>query len=203
MNGKWLFLPAFKLFTKLADYQHPRAVTTRHGFLPGSLSGANAKPLLLASLLWLTLWLPAQSILVIEKSDHSKNYKYRVNDRIVLQIKKSKTPVHGDISRINDSVIILDYLVPVALKDVEYVFRPYWIKRWLPQFLTTAGLGYIALDVTNNIIVDVGPVLNPHVLLTGGILTAAGLVVAFWPDKRYAIPGKWNYKVIDFNQLKE
>ena len=52
-----------------------------------------------------------------------KNYKYYVNDFVKVKIISSDTIFSGQITKIRDSSIVLDYSNEVFIKDISIVYR--------------------------------------------------------------------------------
>jgi len=104
------------------------------------------------------------------------------------------------LNRINDSVILIDYLFEVKILDIEHVYKVRWISGFMTELGLKAGLGYFLIDVTNHIISKNYPVFEPSTMtITGGLLVTA---VAFHMIRlrKFDIGENWRLRVIDFNK---
>ncbi|MCX6271366.1 MAG: hypothetical protein NTU44_09145 [Bacteroidetes bacterium] len=147
--------------------------------------------------------LTAQQILVLEKTGTFKNYKYNKNDYISLKVRGNPKPVKGEINRISDSSIVVDYLNNIKLNEIEKIYRGRWVLTWLPRLGMIAGIGYISIDVLNNILNNIGPVFQPDVMKAGGILIGGALLLSCIGDKRYDLKRDWRLRVLNFDALKK
>jgi hypothetical protein len=142
----------------------------------------------------------AQKFLLLERPGTVKNYKYEQGNKIIVLKKGDHKKISGELNRINDSVILIDYLFEVKIADIEHVYKVRWISGFMTELGLKAGLGYFVIDVTNHIISNNYPVFEPSTLtITGGLLATA---VAFHLIRlrKFDIGENWRLRVIDFNK---
>ncbi|MHC1708389.1 MAG: hypothetical protein AB9842_12840 [Bacteroidales bacterium] len=144
----------------------------------------------------------AQKILILEKAGTVNNYKYRVNEPIYLKIKSGPDRFRGTISRLSDSTLILDYIREIKYSEVTDIYRPMWVKHWLPELLIKASIGYFVVVSINNILQHVYPVLPGDLLITTATLAGSGLIFNKLLEKHYHLDKGWRIRLLDFDQLK-
>jgi len=133
------------------------------------------------------LTMASQNILVLEKHNHRRNYKYKVDSRIILELKKQKI-ISGRISRIEDSILVIDGLYHIKISEIEYVIRKRhgFYQMWNLFFLKI-GLGYFAITTINRTIRDEQPVFTATNMIIVGSAALIGIVGKLLYVKKYRI----------------
>ena len=145
--------------------------------------------------------LTGQNILVLEKHNHRRNYKYQVNNKIILELKNQKV-VSGTITRIEDSTLVLDGLDHINISEVEFVIRKRhgFYQMWNLFFLKI-GLGYFAITTINRTIRDEQPIFDMTNMIIVGSSALIGIVGKLLYIKKYEITAEhWRlYTLLDFD----
>jgi hypothetical protein len=142
-----------------------------------------------------------QKFILLEKAGTVNNYKYYVNDRIVVNVKGSTDNIKGKISRLLDSSMIIDYNNEIKYGDIREVLRPMWVKHWLPELLIKASVGYFTVYTANNILQHMYPILTAEILLTTAGLAGAGYVLSKLLVRHYPLGTSWRIRLLDFENL--
>lgn len=143
----------------------------------------------------------SQKFLLLEKAGTVNNFKYYVNDRIVINVKGSTDNIKGKISRLSDTSLIIDYNNEIRYADISEVLRPMWIKNWLPELLVKASVGYFTVYTVNNILQHMYPVLTAEILLTTAGLMGSGIILSKLLVRHYPLGTSWRIRLLDFENL--
>ena len=150
-------------------------------------------------LLFLTISLVAQNVLVLEKPGNKKNFKYFLGDKIELQTKDSIN-MKGTITAIKDTVIVLDYYTEFSVSKIKQVSRTRWGVSILSKILMIGGAGLVVVEGINSAISSSGN-LNNNILYIGAGAAAAGALLIPLQKARYPIaPDKWKLKILEVDK---
>ncbi len=154
--------------------------------LPDMLSNYLNKFFFIIILLF-PLAMASQNILVLEKHNHRRNYKYTVDSRIILEL-KNQTVVSGIITRIEDSTLVIDGLDHIKISEIEFVIRNRrgFYQMWSLFFLKI-GLGYFAITTINRTISDEQPIFNTTNMIIVGSTALIGITGKLLYVKKYQI----------------
>ena len=143
--------------------------------------------LLLLSILLLPLLMASQNILVLEKHNHKRNYKYTVDSKVILELKNQKV-VSGRITRIEDSTLVIDGLEHIKISEIEFVIRKRrgFYQMW-NLFFRKIALGYFAITTINRTIRDEQPIFNTTNMIIVGSSALIGIVGKLLYVKKYQI----------------
>jgi hypothetical protein len=138
-------------------------------------------------LLLFSLATVSQNVVVLEKFNHKRNYKYSVGSRIILELKDQKV-VEGRITFIGDSTIVLDGLDHIKIDEIEYVIRKRhgFYQMW-NLFFKKIALGYFAITTINRTIRDERPIFNTTNLIVVGSAALIGIIGKLLYVKKYQI----------------
>jgi hypothetical protein len=147
----------------------------------------------------------AQNILVLEKQDFKKSFKYFQGDKIDLRTADSVN-LKGQITAIKDTVIMLNFYTEVKLNNIAQVNRPRWLVNILSRVLIIGGAGLILIEAANGILNERGT-MNEVVLYGGVAAVAVGALSIPFDKAKYPIaPDKWRLKILtadkEFNYQK-
>ncbi|HEX7411241.1 MAG TPA: hypothetical protein VF298_03785 [Bacteroidales bacterium] len=140
-----------------------------------------------------------QKLLILERPGTIKHFFFKTGDRIRLYDSKSMSMIHGDISRITDTVIVINMLEPVILSRVSIVYRPLTMLHIFSRTTTAAGLGYFLLTGFNNAINKKSPIIDHGTLIVSALITGAGVATSFIRYRKFALGTHWRLKVIDID----
>jgi len=138
-------------------------------------------------LLLFSITVVCQNILILEKFNHKKNYIYKVDNSITLEFKNQKI-ASGIITRIADSIIVLDGLSYININEIEYVVRKRhgFYQLW-NLFFKKIALGYFAITTINRTIRDEQPIFNTANMIIVGSAAIIGIAGKLLYVKRYKI----------------
>jgi hypothetical protein len=145
----------------------------------------------------------SQKRLILERPGTTKYYIFKVGDEITLMNNRDKRKIHGGISRIGDTSIIVNYLETADLNGIIAVYRPLKMMNLFSRVATDAGLGYFLLTGFNNSINNELPLIDHGTLVASTIVTGVGLVTRFLRYRKYNIGHAWRIKIIDLDLPKQ
>jgi len=132
----------------------------------------------------------AQSYMVVRKKGSSRRYEYRPGNYLVY-LQKGNTQFFRDrITEFADSTIVLENNI-LRLNQIETINvssafsnrAPIW--RGVEDILPAVGVGYLALDLFNNTIIDGNSfTLDEGVTTTSGALVLAGFGLKWMRRKK-------------------
>jgi hypothetical protein len=143
----------------------------------------------------------SQKILLLERPGTITNYKYRLDDKIIIKMKGNSAIIQGRISKLTDSSMVIDYMTLVRFREISTVIRPVWVQHWLPALLTEGGAAYLVLTGINDLLTKTYPIIPMDVLLTSGILITAGIGLKYALARVCDLDHKWRLRVLDFDQF--
>ncbi len=152
-------------------------------------------------LLLFSITVVSQNALILEKCNHRRNYKYKVDNKIILELKNQEV-ISGIITRIEDSTIVLDGLNNINISEIQFVIRKRhgFYQMWNLFFLKI-GLGYFAITTINRTIRDEQPIFNTTNMIIVGSAAIIGIVGKLLYVKKYQIDNiHWRvYTLIHFD----
>jgi hypothetical protein len=137
----------------------------------------------------------------IKKPGTIKRIKFYENDKIIFKVKTYRGRFKGMITNLTDTTLTLDNITVVSYKDIAKVLvdNNNSLTKVARAFLMTAGGGYIALDIVNNLITSTSPVINPRTIIIGAALVVIGQSIKWLSVKHYKIDKNHRIKYIDDN----
>ncbi|MFY0591251.1 hypothetical protein [Roseivirga sp.] len=132
----------------------------------------------------------AQSYMVVRKKGSARRYEYRPGNYLVY-LQKGNTQFFRDrITEFADSTIVLENnilrLNQIQTINVSEAFSnraPIW--RGVEDVLPIAGIGYLALDIFNDSVIDGNPIsLDEGVTTTSGALVLTGFALKWMRRKK-------------------
>jgi|GEM_PF-2242483 len=139
----------------------------------------------------------AQSYLIIEKPGKVKNFKLKPGSTLQYMQAGQQKFTTATISRLNDSVIFFNTGAHIPLNSIVAIKQGQDMMRILGNFTGLLGVGYISIDVFNNLINNIGPVFNQKTMLISGGLIVAALICKKFSTRTLHIGKPWRLKVID------
>jgi len=136
-----------------------------------------------------------QNVLMVEKIGTAKRFSYLVGDYINIKTKAKKLHLRNFLWSIEDSSIMIGTNYTVPFEDIKSVRKEIYFPKLLSKITLIAGVGFITLDVINNLI-NGQQVFNPTTLIIGGSLVGVGLVMIPLSQRNMNIGFKWKLKVI-------
>ncbi|OQX80805.1 MAG: hypothetical protein B6D61_01560 [Bacteroidetes bacterium 4484_249] len=141
----------------------------------------------------------SQNIFLLERPGSIKNYKYYVNSPIRLKIISPDTLISGEISRINDTSIIVNFANEIALKNISCIYTKRWGVSFLQKIFLFTGIPYLALSVVNGAINNDNTVVSKNTFIISGCLIGAGIALMPLTKRKHKIDNKkWRLKILNF-----
>ncbi|OEJ99653.1 hypothetical protein BFP71_08765 [Roseivirga misakiensis] len=132
----------------------------------------------------------AQSYMVVRKKGGSRRYEYRPGNYLVY-LQKGNTQFFRDrITEFADSTIVLENnilrLNQIETIDVSNAFsNRSRLLRGVEEVLPVAGVGYFALDIFNDSVIDGNRLsLDEGVTVTSGALVLSGFMLKWMRRKK-------------------
>lgn len=147
----------------------------------------------------MTGYLHCQNLLILERPGTTKYHIFKTGNSIRLYDGKSMRMIQGEISRINDTMIIINSLEPVYLSRITVVYRPLSMLHLFSRTATTAGLGYLILTGFNNAINSKSTLIDHGTLIVSAAITGVGVATSFIRYRKFVLGTNWRLKVIDLN----
>jgi hypothetical protein len=148
-------------------------------------------------LICITGSLQAQKLLVLERPGTTKYYIFKIGDEIRLTDDRNSRKIHGGISRITDTSIIVNYLEIIDPAKVTAVYRPLTMLQIFSRAATDAGLGYFLLTGVNNAINHNSPLIDHGTLVASSIVTGSGVATRFLKYRKFTIGNSWRLRIMD------
>lgn len=142
-----------------------------------------------------------QKILLLEKAGTVNNYKYHVNEPIVLKVNGVNGKVKGTINKLTDTSMVLDFVTEIKFRSITDIYRPTWVGHWLPEVFIKASIGYFLVVGINNLLQHVYPVMPSDVIITVAALAGAGAGLSYLLTRHYKLSKGWRIRLIDFDHL--
>ena len=155
--------------------------------------------LLLISLFFLLMpfYAFSQKVLVLEKTGKFKTHMYYEGNQIKLQM--DSLEIHGRITKIYDSLLIINQDLHVPLSKINYIKRQrFWLNLNAASFKGFSLL-YLLSNVLSRSIQKKGPIIQLSDLLVGGVIYGSAVLLERLWQKKCRINKKWQLKVIDLS----
>ena len=142
----------------------------------------------------------SQDIFLLERPGTVKNYKYYVNDFVMVKIILPDTVFSGNITEIRDSSIVIAYENEVFIKDIEIFYRKRWGFSFLNGLFLTAGGTYLFLLTINGVISADDGEINKVPFIVAGSLIVAGIAIIPLKTKKIKMEdNRWRLKILKFS----
>ena len=150
---------------------------------------------------------PAQAqseYLVLEKTLSDRAVIYRSGDKITFRLKGEDFYRTNHIIALNDSSIEFHYYSVNYLEiDKIYLKRQRlsgFSLRMIGTYSQIAGLGYIAIDQFNQVLVrGEDPTFNDEVFIVGGLIFVSGTLLKFLEPRKIRVGGKYRLRYMNLN----
>jgi hypothetical protein len=143
----------------------------------------------------------AQNLLILERPGTVKNFKYEVNDMIKIRTLGSDTLLKGEITFIDDSMMVINNNQPVAISEISKVYRTQWGFTFLQGLFLTAGASYLLISTINGIINNDQPMVPRETIIISGSLLVAGAAITPFTTRKFRIDNKkWRMRILDFTE---
>ena len=110
--------------------------------------------------------------------------------------------IKGTINKLTDSSLVINYNREIKYKEITDLYKPMWVKHWVPELLIKASLGYFIVVGVNNILQHVYPVMPADVLLITAGLMGSGILANHLLQKHYHLTDHWRIRLLDFEKLE-
>jgi len=142
--------------------------------------------------------------LVLEKTLTDRSVTYSSGDDITFKLKEE------DFFRTNHIVALSDTAIEFHYYSVNYLeIDKIYLKnkrlsgfspRQIGNYAQIAGLGYIAIDQFNQVVVrGEDASFNEGVFLVGGLIFAGGTVLKFLDPRKVRVGGKYRLRYMNLN----
>ncbi len=142
--------------------------------------------------------------LVLEKTLTDRSVTYSSGDDITFKLKEEDFFRTNHIVALNDTAIEFHYYSVNYLEiDKIYLKRKRlsgFSARKLGSYAQIAGLGYIAIDQFNQVIVwGKDASFNEDVFLVGGLIFAGGTLLKILDPRKVRVGGKYRLRYMNLN----
>ena len=144
-----------------------------------------------------------QKLLILERPGTTKYHIYKTGISIRFYDGKSMRMVHGDISLISDTMIVINSLEPFYLSRIAAVYRPLTMLNLLSNRVVIGGIGYFVLTGFNNAINKTSPLVDRGTLVASSVMTGTGVAASFFRYRKFALGTHWRLKVIDMDNPED
>ena len=139
----------------------------------------------------------SQNMLVLEKSNMRKNFKYYEGDHIAIGI-KGDSLITGTLTACYDSLIIIDNIFRLSISDIKFIKGSRGAFGFFSELFYKAGIPYFIITTINRSVNHDQPVFTNSNLIISSSLIAAAVLSHIFATKRYQInKGKWKLKVLE------
>lgn len=146
-------------------------------------------------LLFLSVHLMAQNMLVVERPGTVKNIIYYAGENISL-LTVTGEKISGPINIIKDSTIIVDFVHELELSEIQAVYKPRYLIDIFGSTFIAGSLLYVTLDAVNGGLNNKNLVKNSGFMVSMGFLTS-GIVMKIFSKKKMSIDDKkWRIKIL-------
>jgi hypothetical protein len=144
-------------------------------------------------ILCITLKCYSQQSLQIISGQSGKKYEVFVKEKLHYKLKGDLFYKINTISGIRDSLLVFTNDSVIKLNAIKRIKLPSdnHLLNTFQKFFITAGIGFIALNTTNNAINDISPVLDKRAVYISGALLGTGVIMKLLSTRRFKI-GKRN-----------
>lgn len=154
---------------------------------------------LLTILICLSFTANCQKLLILERPGTTKYHIFQTGNRIRLYDGKALRMIQGDISRITDTMIMINSSEPVYLSRVTAVYRPLHMLHLFSRTATTAGTGYFLLTGFNNGINNKTTLIDHGTFVVSAVIAGTGIATSFIRYRKFALGSRWRIKIIDMD----
>ncbi len=154
--------------------------------------------LLIAGFLLVPALTQAQKYLVLEKAGTVKNFKYRINNRIIFEV--GGMTVAGKITDIRDSSIVINSTAEFFIHEIDAVTRESRLLRNISNLLfIRAGAAYFLVVGINRTINHEYPVIDESTITISAAMIAAGVALKPFIRRHFELGQKWRLKILNFD----
>jgi hypothetical protein len=142
--------------------------------------------------------------LVLEKTLTDRSVKYSSGDDITFKMKEEDFFRTNHIIALNDTAIEFHYY-SVNYQEIDKVYLKHkqlsgFNTRKLGTYAQIAGLGYIAIDQFNQVLVrGEDPSYNEDVFFVGGCIFIGGTVLKLLEPRKVRVGGKYRLRYMNLN----
>ncbi|MFZ1809217.1 MAG: hypothetical protein WAU36_18435 [Cyclobacteriaceae bacterium] len=133
------------------------------------------------------------TLLMLQKRNNNKNVFYKKGDKISFRVNESKTKISGEITAIQDSVVVFRGL-EVRVNEISSLYidekTRWWLRYKIEQLSLIVGGGYLLLDVINT------GEFNSKTLILSGSLIGVGLIARAFIGNKIKIRGRTKLRVL-------
>ena len=145
----------------------------------------------------------AQNVLVLEKANKRKSFKFREGDRIKVYVEPEGIIASGRIAYITDTSFYFEengYEVPISRIREAYTRR--WGFGFLSELFLKGGIGYAVVGGVNHAISGNQPDLLKYPLFIGGGLIGTSFLIRPLAKRKHKIyDHSWRIIILDFRGM--
>ncbi len=138
-----------------------------------------------------------QKMLLLENKKNLKNFKFFEGDQVRYRLKDNKTWFSGDISQMNDTMVVFNWVDEVPLSNITAIARRQWFFSILSRLSMTAGVLYFSIDTFNNLINGNNPLIDQQTAIISAGLVAGGFLLQPLTIRKIKLNENWTLKVLD------
>lgn len=149
----------------------------------------------------LSIWMLAghsQQFMLLEKPGTFRNFKYFEGDDIMVVLLNDNREVSGTITRIADSVFVINNQEEFAVSEVKSVVRTRFFFSFFGYGAMVGGSFYFTLDVVNRALNGDSPVVTSETAIIGASLAATGWLLSQFRYRHYPVgeKRKWRLRIM-------
>ncbi len=138
-----------------------------------------------------TLFLPAQNVLLVKKTNSTKHYIFKPGNCISLRTIEGKK-VEGPINAIRNDYMIINFTNKIPVADIQIIYSDRRLLRVLSTYMMSASVVYTSLDLINNRF----NIENSGLWLAAGTF-GTGLLGSLLSTKRMSNKRhRWHFKIL-------
>ncbi|HPE55837.1 MAG TPA: hypothetical protein P5514_08335 [Bacteroidales bacterium] len=142
----------------------------------------------------------AQNVLILEKANKRKLFKFKEGDRIKVYAEPDSIFVSGRIAYLTDSSIYFENSpYEIRISQVQVAYTPRWGFGFLSELFFKGGIGYALVAGANRAISGDQPDLLKYPILIGaGLVATSFLIKPLATHKHKIYDHSWRIAILDF-----
>lgn len=140
----------------------------------------------------------AQKVMLVEKIGTSRKYFYHTGDYLKLRVSKPDTLLRGKLWSVSDSMISVAGFLPidVRLGDIGSVYKQFYFPKKFSGYMVIGSLGIFTIIGFNHLINN-EQVFTSDMFIISGSMLGAGLISFSLTEKRCKTSRRWKIKVLE------
>lgn len=145
----------------------------------------------------------AQQYLVLQKRGKLKNFKYQPGNDISLQLKREDFIITGEITKITDTSLSLNYAIEIQFDEISRVLKPRQFYKKLSKSMIVGGLIFTGIVGLNGVLNNDSPLIDKGSLIFSASMITGGFLMKPLFVRKFDLTSKWDFKNLDFSHIPE